>query len=70
MNAKQKRQQDKIQQMINFIQNEAKDKAEEIEVETAEQCAIEKQNLVEEASKNIRAEYEKKEKDVEIQKQM
>ena len=60
----------KIKQMINFIESEATEKAREIEVQANEEFAIEKQNLVEAAKKKIREEYEKKEKDVEVEKKM
>ncbi len=64
------KQQDKIQQMINFIENEAKEKANEIAVQAEEQFAIEKQNLVDQAKRKIKETYDQKEKQVEIDKQM
>lgn len=60
----------KIKQMINFIESEAQEKANEIKVQANEEFAIEKQNLVEAAKKKIREEYEKKEKQVEVEKKM
>ncbi len=63
-------QDNKIKQMINFIESEAQEKANEIKVQANEEFAIEKQNLVEAAKKKIRSEYEKKEKQVEVEKKM
>ncbi len=60
----------KIKQMINFIEGEAQEKANEIKVQANEEFAIEKQNLVEVAKKKIREEYEKKEKAVDVEKKM
>ena len=60
----------KINQMINFIKSEAKEKADEIELQTREDFAIEKQNLVEEAKKKIRDDYAKKEQQVVIKKKI
>jgi vacuolar-type H+-ATPase subunit E/Vma4 len=62
--------QDKIQQMINFIDSEAKDQANIISVKANEEYAIDKQNLVEAAKIKIRNYYKQKEKDVEVEKQM
>lgn len=61
---------DKIQQMINFIESEAREKANEIDLQANEEFAIEKQNLVEDAKRKIRADYELKEKNVEVQRQV
>jgi len=52
-----------IDQMIAFIQQEAKEKAEEIRVKTESEFMAEKLNLQTEASIAIREEYEKKRKD-------
>lgn len=65
-----KAQDAKIKQMINFIESEAQEKANEIKVQANEEFAIEKQNLVEAAKRKIRDEYEKKEKLVEVEKKM
>jgi V-type H+-transporting ATPase subunit E len=62
--------QDKIQQMINFINSEAQDQANIINVKANEEYAIEKLNLVETAKARIRNQYKLKEKEVEIEKQM
>ncbi|KAF0977880.1 hypothetical protein FDP41_003202 [Naegleria fowleri] len=60
----------KINQMINFIKSEAKEKADEIELQTKEDFAVEKMNLVEEGKKKIREEYAKKEQQVVIKKKI
>ena len=59
-----------ILQMINFIESEAREKANEINVQTDEDFAVEKQNLVDEAKKKIREEFKRKEKQVSVQKKM
>ncbi|EFC40482.1 predicted protein [Naegleria gruberi] len=56
--------------MINFIKSEAKEKADEIELQTREDFAIEKQNLVEDGKKKIREDYNKKEQQVIIKKKI
>jgi len=56
-----------IQQMVNFILNEAKDKAEEIEAKALEDFNIEKLKLVQQMKEKIRAEYVRKAKQVETQ---
>lgn len=61
---------DKISQMVKFIESEAKEKANEIDVQTNEECASLKQTRVQEEKKRIRADYELKEKQVEVEKQM
>lgn len=64
-----KAQQAKIRQMVNFIESEAKEKANEIDIEASEEFTIEKQQLVEEGKKRIRYQYELKEKNVKVEKQ-
>lgn len=59
-----------INQMIAFIRNEAKEKAEEIRVKTESACMSEKLNLQAEASVAIKEEYERKRKDWLIQKKI
>merc|ERR1712224_306878 len=56
-----------IQQMVNFILNEAKDKAEEIEAKALEDFNIEKLKLVQQMKDKIRQEYVRKAKQVETQ---
>jgi len=52
-----------IDQMIAFIHQEAKEKAEEIRVKTESEYTAEKLSLTQEASLAIREEFEKKKKD-------
>jgi len=56
-----------IQQMVNFILNEAKDKAEEIEAKALEDFNIEKLKLVQQMKEKIRQEYVRKAKVLETQ---
>merc|ERR1719235_2340156 len=57
-----------IQQMVNFILNEAKDKAEEIEAKALEDFNIEKLKLVQQMKDKIRQEHVRKSKQVETQR--
>lgn len=59
-----------IQQMIAFILQEAQEKAKEIEIQAEEEFTIEKQRLVEAAKKSIRTEFDRKEKQVIVQKKI
>ena len=61
---------DQIRQMVNFILQEAHEKANEIRVKTEHDFNLEKQTLVHEAKLNIQAEFAKKEKDREIQERI
>ena len=56
--------------MVQFIHQEAKEKANEIKLKTDEEFNIEKLRMVEAAKQKIRAEYEAKEKQVEVQKRI
>lgn len=56
-----------INQMVAFILNEAKDKAEEIDAKSLEEFNIEKTKYVKEAKDKIRAEYDVKLKKQETQ---
>ena len=56
--------------MIKFIQQEASEKAQEIKLKADEEYNIEKLYMVEEEKQKIRQEYERKEKQVEVQKRM
>jgi len=60
--------QKQIQQMMNFILNEAKDKAEEIEAKALEDFNIEKLKLVQQMKEKIRGEFTRKAKQVETQR--
>lgn len=56
--------------MMAFIEQEAQEKAEEIETKAEEEFEIEKGKLVNEQRMKIIDFFEKKEKQVEIQKKM
>lgn len=59
-----------ITQMVQFIYQEAKEKAAEIKLKADEEFNIEKLRMVEAEKQKIRTEYERKEKQVEIQKRI
>merc|ERR1740115_455197 len=59
-----------IAQMVQFINQEAQEKAQEIKLKADEEFNIEKLRMVEGEKQKIRAEYEKKEKNVEVQKRI
>merc|ERR1719231_2150873 len=59
-----------INQMVQFIHQEAKEKAAEIKLKVEEEFNIEKLRMVEAEKQKIRAEYERKEKQVEVQKRI
>jgi len=59
-----------INQMVKFIKQEGEEKAKEIKVKAEEEFNIEKLRMVEAEKATIRAEYERKEKDIEIQKRI
>ena len=56
--------------MVQFIHQEAREKAAEIKLKTDEEFNIEKLRMVEAEKQKIRAEYERKEKQVEVQKRI
>lgn len=56
--------------MMAFIEQEANEKAEEIEAKAEEEFNIEKGRLVQEQRLKIMEFYEKKEKQVELQRRM
>jgi len=60
--------QKQLKQMCSFILKEANEKAQEIGVKAEEEFNIEKQRLIQEEKVKIRKDYEKKEKQVEVQK--
>lgn len=68
MNDQQVKQQ--IQQMVSFIRQEALDKAKEINVKAEEDFNIRKLSAVEAAREKIRAEYEKKTKQIEVNRKI
>jgi V-type H+-transporting ATPase subunit E len=59
-----------IEQMVRFIQQEATEKASEIKLKADEEFNIEKLRMVEAEKVKIRQEYERKEKQVEVQKRI
>ncbi|KAJ0482705.1 putative V-type ATPase subunit E [Helianthus annuus] len=59
-----------IHQMVQFIRQEADEKANEISVSAEEEFNIEKLQLVEAEKKKIRQEYERKQKQVEVRKKI
>lgn len=61
---------DQIRQMVNFILQEAHEKANEIRVKTEHDFNLEKQTRVHEAKLSIQEEFAKKEKDREIQERI
>lgn len=68
MNDAQVKQQ--IQQMVSFIRQEANDKANEIRVKAEEEFNIRKLSAVEAAREKIRAEYEKKVKQIDVNRKI
>jgi len=61
---------DQIRQMVNFILQEAHEKANEIRVKTEHDFNLEKQTLVHESKLSIQDVFAKKEKDHEIQERI
>jgi V-type H+-transporting ATPase subunit E len=57
-----------IQQMVNFILNEAKDKSEEIDAKAMEDFNIEKLKLIQQMKDKVRKEYTLKAKKIETQR--
>lgn len=68
MNDAQVKQQ--IQQMVSFIRQEAEDKANEIRVKAEEDFNIRKLSAVEAAREKIRSEYERKSKQIDVNRKM
>jgi V-type H+-transporting ATPase subunit E len=62
--------QKQIRQMVAFIDQEANEKAAEIEAKAAEEFAIEKDNLVNQQKQKIQQFYQKKEKQIELQRKI
>ena len=56
--------------MVAFIDQEANEKAAEIDAKAQEEFAIEKDNLVNQQKLKIQQFYQKKEKQVELQRKM
>ena len=59
-----------IKQMVNFILQEAQEKANEIRIKTEHDFNLEKQMLVHNAKLKIQEEFSRKEKEREINKRM
>mmetsp|Transcript_56233 Transcript_56233/g.100156 ORF Transcript_56233/g.100156 Transcript_56233/m.100156 type:complete len:214 (-) Transcript_56233:601-1242(-) len=59
-----------VENMVGFITAEAKEKANEIERDAQEVYTIEKQRMIESEKKKIKAEFERKEKQVSIEKRI
>jgi len=62
--------QKQIRQMVAFIDQEANEKAAEIDAKAQEEFAIEKDNLVNQQKLKIQQFYQKKEKQVELQRKI
>jgi len=67
MSADSKETQNQIQQMTQFILNEAKDKSEEITTKALEEFSIEKFKIVNSTKEKIRQEYDRKKKSIDTQ---
>lgn len=59
-----------LERMVQFIKKEAEEKAQEIKDKAHEEFSIEKQRLVQAEKLKILKEYERKEKQVEVQRKM
>lgn len=62
--------QQQLQNMVKFIQKEAKEKASEIEVKTEEEFTIEKARLVQTQKQKIAADFARREQQVQVDKKM
>ena len=62
--------QKRINQMCEFIIQEAQEKANEINVKTQEECELDRQVLVQEGRMKVQEEYIKKEKDLQVQQRI
>ena len=60
----------RINQMCEFIIQEAQEKANEINVKTQEECELDRQVLVQEGRMKVQEEYAKKEKDLQVQQRI
>jgi V-type H+-transporting ATPase subunit E len=59
-----------ISQMVEFIKQEAKEKADEIRVKADEEFNIQRLEFLEAAKLSIREEFRQKEADIQTQKKM
>ena len=62
--------QKQISNMVSFIEKEANEKASEIKVKSEEEFTIEKARIVQSQKQKIAQEFEKKEKQVLVNKKM
>jgi len=62
--------QQQLQNMVKFIQKEAKEKASEIEVKTEEEFTIEKARLVQTQKQKIAADFARREQQVQVDKKI
>jgi len=62
--------QKQLSQMVNFIMKEAREKADEIGVKAEEEFNIEKQRMVQTEKQKVQKEFERQEKQIEIQKKI
>ena len=62
--------QKQINQMVEFIKQEAEEKAREISVSAEEEFNIEKLQMVEQEKQRIKKEYERKEQQVSVKKKI
>lgn len=59
-----------LKQMIDFLQSEASEKAAEISLAAQEEASRERNSLIEQAKQKIRGDYERKEKQLDVQRRM
>ncbi|WFD43355.1 V-ATPase V1 sector subunit E [Malassezia psittaci] len=59
-----------LKKMVEFIRQEAQEKAREIQVKADEEFAIEKAKIVQQESANLDAQFDKKKKQVEVQQKI
>lgn len=59
-----------MKKMVSFIRQEAEEKAEEIRAKAEEEASIEKANLVQQEKIKIATQYERKVKQLAVQKKM
>ena len=60
----------RIEQMCEFIKQEAIEKATEIKIKTQEEFDIDRQTIAQEGKMKVQEEYAKKEKDLQVQQRI
>ena len=60
----------RIEQMCEFIKQEAREKANEIKIKTQEEFDLDRQMIAQEGKSKVREEYAKKEKDLQVQQRI